>query len=78
MSNSSRTLPVVSISIPAPVMNTLLRDISKAHCSLGVLIDLLRGNGQPDPASLAHILEYIEDALEKSDQTMNQYMAQTH
>lgn len=78
MSNSPRNLPVASISIPAPVVNALLREIAQAHCSLGVLVELLRGNGQPDPGSLAFLLEYIETALEKSDQTMNQYMAQTH
>lgn len=63
------------ISIPAPVLNGVLRDISKAHCSLGVLVELLRGNSQPDPASLAHLLEYIEGALENSDDIVSKYMS---
>ena len=63
-----------TITFPKSVINGVLLDISKAHCSLSVLVELLRGNGNPDPMGLAHVLEYIESALEESDNVISGYM----
>lgn len=64
-----------SITFPKSVFDGLHRDISQAHCSLSALVDLLRGNAQPDPACLAHLLSYIDTALVASDEVMSQYMS---
>lgn len=62
------------VAFPKSVIDGIHRDISQAHCSLGVLVELLRGNGQPDPMGLAHVLSYIENALVASDEVISKYM----
>lgn len=63
-----------TITFPKSVFNGLHRDISQAHCSLSVLVDLLRGNVQPDPYCLAHLLSYIDTALVASDEVISGYI----
>lgn len=71
MSNNDQS----PIAFPKSVIDGIHRNISQAHCSLSVLVELLRGNGQPDPSGLAHVLKYIENALEESDEVISGYLS---
>jgi hypothetical protein len=69
------TIPTaINVTFPKPIIDRILLDVAQAHCSLGVLVELLRSNGQPDPQGLAHFLAYIETALEKSDEVISSYL----
>lgn len=46
--------------------------IAKAHLSLHAVIQMLRVDGvNPDPACLAHLLEYIEGELIECDELLS-------
>jgi hypothetical protein len=69
------TVPTgINVTFPKHVIDRILLDVAQAHCSISVLVELLRSNGQPDPQGLAHFLVYIETALEKSDEVISSYL----
>lgn len=54
----------VTFAITKPVLENILGDVSQAHLALGAVIAMLHADGAVDPISLAHLLEYIEVALQ--------------
>lgn len=55
---------ILTFAVPRPALESILGDVAQAHLSLGAVIALLHGDAAVDPISLAHLLEYIEVALQ--------------
>jgi hypothetical protein len=67
-----------AVMVPFDVIDIVANDIAQAHLSLNGLIALLRGHGQPDPLCLAHLLQYIEDNLERADEMISACLPSVH